>query len=935
MFHSIKSRFLLAFSLLAGVPLAVVGWFTADQSAATLERATGQELAAKARQASDTIDRNLFERYGDVQAFAYHPWARGSAAECVQAADFYARTYGIYDLLLIADRDGRIVACNTVDGTGAALDTSALIGRDVSAEPWFRACIGGETRPGETWYADPVFDPLVERVTGQHSLTLNFSAPIVDDSGQVVRVWSNRASWHRICDQVLEELRTEYAERGVTVETQILRKDGVLLSDADPESVLSVNLAQRGLESARKVCEGESGFLTEQDLRHEKLQINGFAASRGALGFPGYGWGVLVRMPPDDVQRVAAGIRDTIVLITGGALLLACLGAWWLASRMASPIVAASRAIDDLSIGALERQWRHDSRDELGAMAQSLESARATLQRLIRDLGELVRAAQEGQLDKRIDAASYQGGYGELCAGVNHMLDRLGEPLNATRGSLERLARGELTLESAQRFPGDWGEVRGSLQRTSDSVSELVAELERLIAATRDGRLGERAAVERFDGAYRQLCEGVNQMLDAVSEPVQASSRALERIARGELGAGEATNFRGDFVAIQSGLAGTRAAIQELVAQITRLSHSAAKGELDERADSRQLHGGYRELCASLNAMLDAMLGPVHEALTTLDALAARDLTVQMNGQYLGDHARVKDALNLAVAAMREALSDLSRGAASIGDSAASLTSISGRLAVSARQSASVAASTAQASEEVLTGNRNVSAAAVEMQASISEIAANAAQATSVVRTAVDTAGSARAAMGQLAADAQRVAGAVELIRTIAAQTNLLALNASIEAARAGEAGRGFAVVADEVKQLASQSAGATVEISQSIKAMHASTKSAEEALASIVQVVSEVDRISTSIAGAVEEQSATTRQISVVAADAVQRSSEIAANVQQFNDAARATLTDAEATDRSAAELQRLAAHLSELASSFRIRSETPPRRLVERGAA
>src|SRR5207237_5066654 len=113
-----------------------------------------------------------------------------------------------------------------------------------------------------------------------------------------------------------------------------------------------------------------------------------------------------------------------------------------------------------------------------------------------------------------------------------------------------------------------------------------------------------------------------------------------------------------------------------------------------------------------------------------------------------------------------------------------------------------------------------------------------------------------------LAAAADKIGEVINLINNIASQTNLLALNATIEAARAGEAGRGFAVVASEVKTLASQTAKATEEIAAQIGAIQGSTADAVDAIRSIGEVMGDITRFTTTIAAAVEQQSASTQTI-------------------------------------------------------------------------
>ena len=115
--------------------------------------------------------------------------------------------------------------------------------------------------------------------------------------------------------------------------------------------------------------------------------------------------------------------------------------------------------------------------------------------------------------------------------------------------------------------------------------------------------------------------------------------------------------------------------------------------------------------------------------------------------------------------------------------------------------------------------------------------------------------------MSQLGDSSVEIGKVIEVITSIAQQTNLLALNATIEAARAGEAGKGFAVVANEVKELAKQTAKATEEIKQKITVIRENTGGAVEAIGGIKGVIDKISHISTVIATAVEEQSATTER--------------------------------------------------------------------------
>ncbi len=179
-------------------------------------------------------------------------------------------------------------------------------------------------------------------------------------------------------------------------------------------------------------------------------------------------------------------------------------------------------------------------------------------------------------------------------------------------------------------------------------------------------------------------------------------------------------------------------------------------------------------------------------------------------------------------------------------------------------------------------------------------------------RDAVRLTESTNAIIAKLGRSTQEIGAVVKLVTSIAAQTNLLALNATIEAARAGEAGRGFAVVANEVKELAKETAGATEDIGSKIAAIRSDMEDAIKAIASISDMIRRINDMQGIIATAVEEQSATSSEMSRSIAKAAMGSSSISSNLEGVAIAARNT-------SGGASELQTVAQRLSDMARAMK----------------
>ncbi|MEZ5411875.1 MAG: hypothetical protein R2761_27825 [Acidimicrobiales bacterium] len=214
--RSLQGRLVAAFLVIGLAPVVVVGWLAVGQARQTLVDAAGERMQVAAANAGDTIDRNLFERYGDVQAFAANPKARGTGAEATEMADFFTHTYTIYDLMLVVGLDGRIKAANTVDHTGMPVPTARLVGTDVSDQAWFQTVAGGGTPEGGTLYSSAERNPLVNAVYGDDRITLPFTAPIFDPDGKMVGIWHNDASFDRIVGEIMSGTRDDLLRSGVS-----------------------------------------------------------------------------------------------------------------------------------------------------------------------------------------------------------------------------------------------------------------------------------------------------------------------------------------------------------------------------------------------------------------------------------------------------------------------------------------------------------------------------------------------------------------------------------------------------------------------------------------------------------------------------------------------------------------------------------------------
>jgi methyl-accepting chemotaxis protein len=396
------------------------------------------------------------------------------------------------------------------------------------------------------------------------------------------------------------------------------------------------------------------------------------------------------------------------------------------------------------------------------------------------------------------------------------------------------------------------------------------------------------------------MAEAFRALVDYIRDVASAAAA----LSRGDLSV--TITAKSDQDVLSRNVMSANAALRGLVQETQSLLRSAQAGHLQSRGETGKFHGAYHDLLQGINDLLEAVVAPITEAAGVLERVARRDLRARMVGEYQGDFATIKQALNTAVENLDQGLTQVARSAEQVASASSQISSGSQHLSAGSTEQAGTLEEISSNLQELASMSQQNAANAQEARSLADKARHSGDQGTESMRRLSQ-------AIDQIKSASDETAKIVKTIDEIAFQTNLLALNAAVEAARAGDAGKGFAVVAEEVRSLAMRSAEAAKDtarlIDQAVQKAGDGVSLNQEVLDNLQDIVGQVHKVSEvmgEIAAASEQQQHGVEQLNTA--------------VGQLNQVTQQTAANAEEAASTAEELSSQATEMQHMVAAFQL---------------
>lgn len=682
---NLSTRIILSMAVAGLIPLLGLVAL-AIKEANTISQMASEEMLSLATNCMDTIERNLFERYGDVQAFATNQivqapnWSDPSVnATLVEAINNYVRLYGIYSLSMVLDQNGRVVAVNTVDAKNKKLDTAFLIGKDFSNTEWFKNSKEGRFTASDilsgTVVTDVAKDSDAIAVFGPETLVIGYSAPILGKGGEFRGVWRNLADF-TLVEDIIKAFYSSLEKRGIrSGEITLANNQGTLLALLEPalsgnvefkraeSGVLKKTKEDLATKSIQQAAQGKEGFLREVCPDKDVWQISGFTKSQGALGYPGLGWIMTVSVTEQDllkrVHEIAYGMGAVAILI----LLVA---AFFIGRSISRPIVACSREVQKLAQGDLTGSVNLKRNDELGALADSVDTCIENLRKMVQEITHTSEALTESA-SILTETANSQAAGAEQTNVQAHTVAAAGEELAINSKSMTASA-GEIS-QSSTTVAAAVEEMSSSIQevaRNCTQESEIARKADMQARQTRDLMI-------KLDESARQIgkiVELINQIAEQTN--LLALNATIEAASAGEAGRGFAVVAN----EVKELARQSAAATQDIRLQVNLIQENTANS-MEAIDDVAKVIEQVSQIASSIAAAVEEQSATTSEIVRSLHNVTSSTKTLSENVKNASAGA---DEVSRNIHGVSQAASESAKGASRISNSAGELSHLAGSL---------------------------------------------------------------------------------------------------------------------------------------------------------------------------------------------------------------------------------------------------------------
>ncbi|MCL2577404.1 MAG: methyl-accepting chemotaxis protein [Defluviitaleaceae bacterium] len=551
---------------------------------------------------------------------------------------------------------------------------------------------------------------------------------------------------------------------------------------------------------------------------------------------------------------------NTFILITIVIVITSLILAFTVANLIKKPISRLLDVAENVAHGNLNVNIDTTARDEVGMLAIGFSYVVDSVNTLVRDLENLLKANEQGDTDARMDVSCLHGDYSKVGEEINMLYSSMTEESMRLLDVLSEFGRGNFSAD-IPKMPGKKAIMNTSLDAMKNEISSVNDDIQKMVTGALAGDLTVRADASGYSGEWAAIVNGLNRLMEEIASPV--------------------------------------AEVESIMAKV-------AEGRFDQRING-DYKGAFLELKNSVNRTVTNIVSYINEISDVLNALANNNLDQTISREYVGEFAAIKDAMVHIIDTLNKVISDISSSAEQISSGARMISDSSMSLATGTMTQSNSVAALNDSIISINESTRKNAENAMNAEMLSEESRKDATKGDEDMRNML-------ASMQGIKDSSNKITQIIKVIQDIAFQTNLLALNAAVEAARAGEHGKGFAVVAEEVRSLAGRSQSAAEEtttlIGESILKVSEGTQIAEQTAQGLQAIVGNVAKVAYIIKG-----------ISASSTEQAASINKITGELSHITDATHSASASSEEAAAAAEQLTSQAEMMHSMASVFKMK--------------